>query len=284
MSNACVYRKMDWEVRRKVLDVCLHDQLFCVVYQALQDTEAESGLSPEEVWCEALGVMRRIVGLPRPDIAIRQEKGYLLARYDTFAGEGGACTVRGQEPAGQTVCTVFTVLLHMLAASSEQPEENPYRELCFYIEREYAGCALYRSLRERIRLSERKEEQAGRYVSIQDYARQSVPEIAWDEVHTLEVDELVKIVCDTHSVDCYEQAIHLLSRYNDHHGHRFQQVVDELRDRLDALRRRLTEPRLTEQVVVQKGGTNISRSHFEGARFGLASQGGASSHKMLDSY
>lgn len=111
-----------------------------------------------------------------------------------------------------------------------------------------------------------------------------VPESARSEGHTLEVDELVRIVCETHSENCYEQVIHVLSRYNDHHGHRFQQAVDRLRSRLDALRSGLTTPRLTEQVVVENGGMNISRSHFEEARFGLAAQGGVAPHKMLDSH
>ena len=48
MMNECTYQKMDWEIRRNVLNVCLCDQLFCVVYQALQEAETESGLPPKK--------------------------------------------------------------------------------------------------------------------------------------------------------------------------------------------------------------------------------------------
>lgn len=281
MKNECAYRKMSWEMKRSVLDVCLCDQLFCVVYQALLEVETESGLSPEEVWCEALGVMHRIGRLPRPDLAFRQEKRYLMARYDTFAGTDGTCIVRGQEAAEQSVCTVCTVLLYMLATASGQVASNPYRELCVGIVRELDGLALYRSLRELICTSEGEEELAGRYVHVQDYAAHDAPEPSHTEAHTLEVDELVETVCSMHSASCYEQVILLLSRYNDCHGHRLQQEVDLLRERLDALRRTLSEPRLTEQIVVQKGGMNISRSNLEGTCFNLAAQGADALHKRL---
>lgn len=183
MMNECTYQKMDWEIRRNVLNVCLCDQLFCVVYQALQEAETESGLSPEEVWCEALGVMQRIVRLPRPEIAFRQEKSYLLARYDTFACADGSHTVRGQEPARQTVCTVFTTLLFMLAAASGQISSNPYRKLCIGIARDLDGNPLYKSLYARIRASEKEEEQEGRYVDVQDYATHDAPAGTQKETH-----------------------------------------------------------------------------------------------------
>lgn len=281
MMDECTYQKMDWEIRRNVLNVCLCDQLFCVVYQALQEAETESGLSPEEVWCEALGVMQRIVRLPRPEIAFRQEKSYLLARYDTFACADGSHTVRGQEPARQTVCTVFTTLLFMLAAASGQISSNPYRKLCIGIARDLDGNPLYKSLYARIRASEKEEEQEGRYVDVQDYATHDAPAGTQKETHTLEVDELVETVCGMHSAACYEQVIQVLSRYNDSHGHRFQQSVDKLRNRLDTLRRAASEPRMTEQVVVQKGGMNISRSHFEGTRFDIAKKSEEPAHQLL---
>lgn len=208
-------------------------------------------------------------------------KSYLLARYDTFACADGSHTVRGQEPARQTVCTVFTTLLFMLAAASGQISSNPYRKLCIGIARDLDGNPLYKSLYARIRASEKEEEQEGRYVDVQDYATHDAPAGTQKETHTLEVDELVETVCGMHSAACYEQVIQVLSRYNDSHGHRFQQSVDKLRNRLDTLRRAASEPRMTEQVVVQKGGMNISRSHFEGTRFDIAKKSEEPAHQLL---
>ena len=231
------YRPLGLRVRQKLLPLCLADQLFCVMYDALEATVPETGLAPEEAWCEASAVASRLGQSPRPDIAIRQEQSVLAQRYASL------------DHPESTLCAVFTVLLHMLASASRDMGDNPNSALCVEVARRVMEHPLYGDMCRMVRQSESAEERQGRFVLShpKNYLKASPlsPE-AQEEADTIGVGELVEEALETYSASLCESVLSVLSAYNDRHGHRIQPHVTHLREGLNELRRKAAETRRIE--------------------------------------
>lgn len=263
------YRPMEEDIRQKLFEFCLCDQLFCVVFEPLEGVRAESGLSAEEVWCEALGMANRMGQTPRPDLAFRREEERLDGRYDTFIDGRGQSILRGSEAARQTECVVLTVLFFLLASASERADANPYLGICKRIALKIDGYPLFGLLRSEIRKAEDHEEREGHYVPFQDYMKCTLPDMTRSTAPLVDAGELVEVVRERCDEACYEKVVEVLSRYSDRHAHSLQREVNELRGELDALRRAKAETRFTKQVVVETGGNFFSESSFKDTNFNM---------------
>lgn len=231
------YRPLGLCARQKLLPLCLADQLFCVMYDALEATVPETGLAPEEVWCEASAVAARLGRSPRPDISVRLEQSVLAQRYASLPHPESA------------FCAVFTVLLHMLVSASRNMEDNPNRALCVEVVRQVMEHPLYRFMCRVVRQSESAEEGQGRFVlsSPKNYleAPPFFPE-SQKMIDAINVEELVEETLATSSVSLCESVLSVLSAYNDGHGHCIQPHVTHLREGLNELRRKATDTRRIE--------------------------------------
>lgn len=227
------YQPISWGLRQKLAPLCLADQLFCVLYAPLADAEAETGLSPEEVWCEALAVSARLGRTPRPDIALRLEQGFLARRYAALPHPGGA------------QCAVLTVLLFMLADVPAEARGGTHAALCRHVARQLNGHPLHEGLCASISRSEEDEEAEGRPVPERDYLHESAPPSALQPgaADTLPVADLVDEALATCSAGQCEAVLAVLARYDYHHAHAIEPHVGRLRQGLDELRRRATEAR-----------------------------------------
>lgn len=231
------YRPLELRVRQKLLPLCLADQLFCVMYDALEAAAPETGLAPEEAWCEASAVAARLGGSPRPDIAIRQEQSVLVQRYASLDHPESA------------LCAVFTVLLHMLASASRNMDDNPNRVLCVEVARRIMEHPLYGAMCRTVRQSESVEEGRGRFVLSHPRNYLEAPSLSPEMQETegsIDVEELVEVALETCSASLCESVLSVLSAYNDRHGHRIQPHVTHLREGLNELRRKAAETRRIE--------------------------------------
>ena len=228
------YQPMSWGMRQKLVPLCLVDQLFCVLYAPLADAETEISLSPEEVWCEALAVSARLGRTPRPDIALRQEQGFLTQRYAALSHPE------------DTLCAVLTVLLFMLADVPAEAQGASHTALCRHVARQLNGHPLHENLCASISHSEEYEEAEGRTIPGRDYLHEAAlpsalqPEAAAD---TLPVADLVDEALATCSIDHCEAVLAVLARYDYRHAHAIEPHIDRLREGVDELRRRATEAR-----------------------------------------
>lgn len=234
------YQPMDCDTLQRLNPFCLADPLFCVLYIPLLDAEAETGLAPEEVWCEALAVSVRLGRSPRPDLALRQEQRYLGLRYTELVHPDDARIA------------VLTVLLFMLAAVPAEVQGEAYARLLLDVSRQLNGHPLHESLCASIRRSEEAEEAEGRFVGGKNYLKESAIPLAIgaEETGALHADDLVDEALRSASVDHCDSLLALLSDYDYRHGHAIEPQINRLREGLGELRRRATEARKMENYGI----------------------------------
>lgn len=235
---------MNWAIQSKLLPLCLADHLFCVVCDALAQAEAETGLSPVEIWSEALNVSARLAQTPRPDMAFRLQRGLLARRY---------ASLRAPENAR---CAVLTVLLYMLAAAPGRVDDHPQKSLCVLVAREVMGMPLHGILLAAIGQTELQEEKAGRFVVPKEYLNASKAWKAEEQQEAksdwIDMAGLVDETLETYSASVGEAVLSVLSAYNDHHDHCIQPHVDRLRNSLRERNRQSSEAR---RIEVGSGAT-----------------------------
>lgn len=242
------YCPLGYGIRQKLLPLCLADQLFCIVCNALAEVEAETALSPEEVWSEALNVAGRLGDSPRPDIALRQEYRFLAVRYASLSYPDGHREERKAEDAERTRCAVCTVLLFMLASASKKWDDNPNKGLSQCLAGYLCDMPFYDRLCLLIRENEAEEERMGRFVSPKDYLKEAGrrEKAFTGSGDLMRVGDLVDETLETFSIPVCENVLSVLCAYNDKHGHAIQPHVTRLREGLYGLRRQGAEPRKIE--------------------------------------
>lgn len=128
----------------------LGEQLFCDLYDTLKEITVEyDEPSPAELWDEAVKRWKPLLAAKSPELAVEILQEELTEEY----GETSAFLV-------------LMILMYMLIAMFRPTEESPYHAYCAALAGATQGHPLLKRLWEGVRMTEDKEEQAGRRINI----------------------------------------------------------------------------------------------------------------------
>ena len=128
----------------------LDEQLFCDLYDTLKEITTEyDEPSPAELWEEATMRWKPLLAAKRPEMAVEILRDELTEIY----GERSAFLI-------------LMILMFMLVAMFRPTEDSPYHAYCDAIAGATQGHPLLKRLLEGVRMTENKEEQAGRKIGV----------------------------------------------------------------------------------------------------------------------
>ena len=145
-----MYERWDSKRCRMRTAELLGEQLFCDLYDTLKEITVEyDEPSPAELWDEAVKRWKSLLAAKSPELAVEILQEELTEEY----GETSAFLV-------------LMILMYMLIAMFRPTEESPYHAYCAALAGATQGHPLLKRLWEGVRMTEDKEEQAGRRINI----------------------------------------------------------------------------------------------------------------------
>ncbi len=145
-----MYERWDSKRCRMRTAELLGEQLFCDLYDTLKEITVEyDEPSPAELWDEAVKRWKPLLAAKSPELAVEILQEELTEEY----GETSAFLV-------------LMILMYMLIAMFRPTEESPYHAYCAALAGATQEHPLLKRLWEGVRMTEDKEEQAGRRINI----------------------------------------------------------------------------------------------------------------------
>ena len=145
-----MYERWDAKRCRMRTTELLDEQLFCDLYDTLKEITTEyDEPSPAELWEEATMRWKPLLAAKRPEMAVEILRDELTEIY----GERSAFLI-------------LMILMFMLVAMFRPTEDSPYHAYCDAIAGATQGHPLLKRLLEGVRMTENKEEQAGRKIGV----------------------------------------------------------------------------------------------------------------------
>ena len=176
-----------------LFDLCLQDQLFCTMYNALNMMHKKyNSPSPTTVWMESSITVRAILESPRPDM-----KAMMLL-----------------EDADMSVVAVVLYMLFVDNMDNAHVHKDVKDIICSKLNQSEHWKELY----EQVRCSEEQEEQNGRYVTTTDFESRMIPRE--DEILS-GIDVVKEVVAKAIATNDYRfgrSLAHLLRRIDDQHN------------------------------------------------------------------
>lgn len=216
---------------RILLNLCMSDQLFCTMYDGLIYMHQNyCSPSPTMVWLKSLTAFHDIYESPRPDIMV------------DVALEGADESV---------IATVFYMAMVQDMDQKQEPTELK-DALCSKL----AGCTHWRELYERIRNSEKREEDKGRFVNSTDYTTRKLPVFSDTSTKAIAIEELVNMTLSMNDVSFSRGVAYLLRRLDDSHDGAFHPEIEKLERFADSFNGK-TNAQLNEIVKQQKSSEEI---------------------------
>ena len=210
------------EERRLVRKQYGKDNLFKMLYKALSVYGGNS-FSPEDIWHEATRVLIQIGEADKDawDIEVQA----LFSDLPEYYGEGKETEV---------MCVMLTVFF-MLLDKHDMVEEHPYREVCCEIKSILKSKPGFEDLYERCREEEDKQEADGKFIEVMDYLDCFMSDSQSSNTDINACNELDKIIEEAKALDVSEMKVLelVLSRANDNNGHKYQKLLDKLRNIID---------------------------------------------------
>ena len=212
-------------------NLCMGDQLFCTMYDGLNYMYHNYGSpSPTMVWLKSLTAFHDIYESPRPDIMA------------DVALEGADESV---------IATVF-----YMATVQEMNQKQVPTELKDVLCSKLAVCTHWRELYERIRNSEKREEDKGRFVNSTDYTTAELPVYSDTSTKAIAVEELVNMTLSMNDVPFSRGVAYLLRRLDDCRDGAFHSEIEKLECFADSFNVK-TNAQLGEIVKQQKSSEEI---------------------------
>ena len=212
------------EERRLVRKQYGKDNLFKMLYKALSVYGGNS-FSPEDIWHEATRVLIQIGEADKDawDIEVQA----LFSDLPEYYGEGKETEV---------MCVMLTVFF-MLLDKHDSIEGHPYIEVCCEIKSSLNQMRGFHELYEQCRAEEDKLEASGKLIEVVDYLEFLLSECYVSHVvdKDSDMEGMVRIVCEAKHFEVPEMRMveTLLSRINDKSNHRFQSLLNQLRQDID---------------------------------------------------
>lgn len=108
-----------FEFKLPDFDLLVADQQFVNVVKALETLETRNGgLTPEEIWTQAQGLIESLKNVPRPDITVQRMFSYLVSQL------GDAYPDRTRKQIEQTAHCILFCANYILCANDEEPDPN----------------------------------------------------------------------------------------------------------------------------------------------------------------
>ena len=201
-----------------LFDLCLQDQLFCTMYNALNMMHKKyNAPSPTTVWMESLIIIHDILESPRPEI----KANMLLENVNM---------------------SIIAVVLYMLFVDNMDNTHvhNEVKDiLCSMLNQ----CEHWKEFYEEVRRSEEQEEQRGRYVTTTDCKSRVIPSIEDNLSGISVVNEIVNKAIATNDYRLGRSLAHLLRRIDDQHNGIYHNEILRLEEFVDEQ----TEPKIAVQ-------------------------------------
>lgn len=214
-----------------LLDLCLQDQLFCTMYNALNMMHKKyNSPSPTMVWLKSLTAFHDIYESPRPDMKV------------DVALEGADESV---------IATVF----YMVTVQEMDQKQVP-TELKDALCSKLSTCTHWRELYERIRDSEKREEDKGRFVNSTDYTTAEMPVFNDTSTKAIAIEELVNMTLSINDYSFCRAVAYLLRRLDDSRDGAFHSEIEKLERFADSFNVK-TNAQLDEIVKQQKSSEEI---------------------------
>ena len=210
-----------------LLDLCMEDDLFCALYNALCYFGKEWHTAPAvELWAEALQARQRLHVARRPDLLIGQ----------IFA-----------DVSAQEALLVEALLMWMLFTEDGGTAVSPLRESLGRLLMAHGEA--WHSVYDKFRESEGQNEQAGYTVAPCDYRSKEIPAAGRKEGRADNeslAHELVTEALSTHSPEICRTLYYILARIDCQKGHIYESELSRLSATTDGLERMAHAPRMTE--------------------------------------
>lgn len=209
-----------------ILNLCMEDDLFCALYNALSFFEKEWHTSSAvDLWVDALQARRILNSTKRPDLLLNQ----------IFANS-----------VASEALLVEALLMWMLFTEDWSTDVSPLKDS---LSRQLMthGDA-WNTVYEKFRESEGQNEQMGYSISLCDYRLKEIPTMIQEEEFTNDENlahELVTVALETHSPELCRALYYILSHIDYQKGHVYENEVRRLSGMTDGIEKASHEPRKT---------------------------------------
>lgn len=211
-----------------ILNLCMEDDLFCALYDALCYFEKEwHTASPVDLWVDALQERRRLSTARRPDLLLGQ----------MFA-----------DSASEEALLVEALLMWMLFTEDWNTNVSPLKDSLSKLLMAHGDA--WNTVYEKFRESESQNEQMGYRIAQCDYRKKEIPMVVREEEHPNNdnlAHELVTVALDTHSPDLCRALYYILSHIDYQKGHIYESEVRRLSGMTDGIEKAAHEPRKIEK-------------------------------------
>lgn len=243
-----VYQLLTLEERKQIRQQYGKDNLFKMLYKALSVYGGKT-FSPEDVWSEA---RRAVVQIGEADEDARD------IEVEALFSDLPQCY--GEVKEGDVMC-VMSAVFFLLLDKYDSLEGHPYKEVCCAIKHTLKQMQGFDELYENCRAEEDKLEASGKFIDVMDYLDCFMSESLSSDASKGNSNGLNKVIEEAKALDISEmKALELaLSRANDHNGHRFQPLLDNLRKMIDE---KVSMQYLPSSVNTQ-GGAFVTGGHFQ---------------------
>lgn len=108
-----------FEFKLPDFDLFVADQQFVNVVKAIETIETQNGgLTPEEIWTQAQGLIESLKNVPRPEITVQRMFSYLVSKLED------AYPNRTRKQIEQTAHCILFCANYILCANDEKPDPN----------------------------------------------------------------------------------------------------------------------------------------------------------------
>lgn len=218
--------QLDEETEKPLRHVCFKDKLFATLHEPLKQLRPDyTAHSPTELWMAAIGFTEEIVDC--------EEEEEVDEEIDS-------CLSSGRRNDGFLL--LFISMYQLAALRKSIPVAS---RIIPRIKRRIKGHELYDALFHAVSSKENRRIGEGKGVDIDHYHLEAHAEERTDSVGGREtVDELVGIAIAHADPSLCDHTELLLRRYNERHGHAFDEEIDRLALASDKANREAREPRV----------------------------------------
>lgn len=211
-----------------LLNLCMEDDLFCALYEALCVLETELHTAPPvDLWIEALQARKKLCGAKRPDLLLRP----------MFANM----------PSSDALITE-ALLMWMLFTEDWNTDVTPLKDALSH--RLVAFGEAWQRVYTEFRNSEQRNEELGYNIKQCDFRSKEIPVSAVEDSQakdSIQVHELVSVALNTHTPDHCRALYYILSHIDYQKNHIFESEVKRLSGMTDAIEKDEHEPRKVER-------------------------------------
>lgn len=230
-----------------LLNLCMEDDLFCALYDALCYFEKEwHTASPVDLWTKALMARRKLHNARRPDLLLNQ----------MFI----------DSPSSEEALLVEAILMWMLFAEDWSTDITPLKDSLSKVIMAHGDA--WNTVQEKFRESEEHNEQKGYSIAQCDYRTKEIPQMERDNARPNNnnlAHELVTTALETHSPELCRSLYYILSHIDYQNGHIYESEVKRLSGLADGIEKMAHEPRRTENINADKyyatGSNHDDHSH-----------------------